>query len=150
MTEKLAFDQTFWQRATVDRNKGGAGPATFIMDGIGDEFFAGSGFTGYMNGVVVAGNIADLFEDIQHFAVLSDNIAEARQFPGFHLQTEQSGNVFEGSQNTGELAVAVLHTGNGHLYTPVFTGFGSEVERILGFTAKCGLASSAAPVKPIG
>ena len=137
MTEKLGFDQTFRQRSAVDWNKGASGPAAFTMDGIGDQLFAGSGFTGYMNGVVIAGNITDLFKNIEHFAVLSDNIAEARQFPGFHLQTEQSGNVFEGSQNTGELAVAVLHTGNGHLDSPVFAGFGSEVERILGFSGRC-------------
>src|SRR5210317_1495241 len=108
MTEKLAFDQTFRQRSAVDRNKGGAGSAAFIMNGIGDELFAGSGFTGYMNGVVIAGNIADLFEDVQHFAVLPDNIAEACQFPGLHLQAEQSGNVLEGSQHTGELTIVVL------------------------------------------
>jgi hypothetical protein len=52
------------------------------------------------------------------------------------LQTEQSGNVLEGSQNTAEMTVAVLHTGNGHLDTPVFTGLGREVERILGFIGR--------------
>jgi hypothetical protein len=106
------------------------------VDGIGDQLFAGSGFTGYMNGVVITGNIADLFKNIEHFAVLSDNAAEACQFPSFHLQTEQGGNVPEGSQNTGEPTVAVLHTGNGHFYTPVLTGFGSEVECILGFIGR--------------
>ena len=106
------------------------------MNGIGDEFLAGPGFTGYMNGVVVAGNIADLFEDIQHFAVLSDNIAEACQFPSLHLQTEQSGNVLEGSQHTGELTVAVFHTSHGHFDTPMLTGFGRKVERIIGFIGR--------------
>src|SRR5439155_50079 len=56
VAEKLGFEKSFGKGAAGDFDKGFVAPGRAVMDGAGEEGFAGAGFTGHQYGRAIVGD----------------------------------------------------------------------------------------------
>src|SRR5271154_6525081 len=69
VTEQLALDQVLGQRSTVDVDPGPAAPIRSLVNRVGDEFLAGSGFAGDQHAFGMAGDaVYHAHEAVHHRA----------------------------------------------------------------------------------
>ncbi len=66
MPEQLRFEQLVRDRRAVDGNKRSAPPHALLMQGAGDQLFAGAGFTGDQDSGIGDRVGLDLAKDLQH------------------------------------------------------------------------------------
>ncbi len=71
MSEELAFQQTFRQRAAVHRHHGSGPPAAGHVQGARAQFLAGTGFAGDQYGSAAAGHQPDDVLELTHLATAS-------------------------------------------------------------------------------
>ena len=88
-----------------------------LMDGAGDEFFAGSGRTDQQNIRIVPRDLAGEVEDFKHHRAFADDAVE------FEVLQEL---LFQGA-NAAALVVQVSHVVEGALQANVVDGFGQKI-----------------------
>ena len=91
VSEELALQQRFRQRAAVDRNKGHARPRTVRMNGPGHEFLPGSAFPADQH---VALGVRHLTDDLEHLLnglALPDDLRQGRLASDLSFQEQVLG-----------------------------------------------------------
>src|SRR5262249_27518400 len=66
MTEELTVDYFFWRRGAVEWKKDRSCTRRLSVDVSGDQFLAGSGFSGDQHGDVAGSDLVDPLDDVEH------------------------------------------------------------------------------------
>ena len=77
MAEQFAFQQRLRQGRAVEFDEAAARTRRVVMDGVGDQFLAGTGLAAYQHGGVPLRHQPHLFEDAAHGLGMADDIVEA-------------------------------------------------------------------------
>jgi hypothetical protein len=75
--EKFRLQQVLGQRGTVEAHVGSARAWRVVVDGVGDQLLAGTGFAADQHCRRPLGDHADLLEDAQHGRRMANEVAEA-------------------------------------------------------------------------
>ncbi len=76
VAEEFGFEQVLRQRRTVEPHVGAARTRRVVVDGVGDEFLAGTGFATDQHRGVPLRHHAHLVEDAPHFGRMADDVVE--------------------------------------------------------------------------
>ena len=85
------------------------------MDGVGDEFFAGSAFAEDQYCTVTGSKVADEFIDIAHSVVVANYSVETLRSLESGSQFGDFGDVMKAGEYALWLSLAIADSGNGHL-----------------------------------
>ena len=90
VAEQLALQQRFRQGAAGDLDEGPVAPAAAAVDGPGDHRLAGAALAGDEHGGAGVGDAVDHVVDLQHAAVVADDVFHAEAEIELRLQARGS------------------------------------------------------------
>ncbi len=78
MAEQLALEQPRGDGGAVELDEGAVLAAAVVVDGAGDEFFAGAGLAQQQDGGVAWGDGLDELEDVAERGAVADDLVEVQ------------------------------------------------------------------------